>query len=338
MPSKTELAARVLSFSAVRRLVRCTCAPAGLVVLAYHRIRQPNSGLDGDVISTTPERFDAQIRFLKKHFDVIGPADLSQIVRGRSGRHVMITFDDGYRDNYEQAFPILRAHRVGALFFITTGFIDRPRFAWWDEIAWMVRRSPRSGLSASPYLSEPLAFDPPLRRQAIRKLLRIYKALPGRGTEAYLDYLAEATGSGRSDPHEAADTWMTWDMLRWMKAGGMWIGGHTVNHPILSRLEVRQQEQEIAGCGLRLEEEIGQPMRWFSYPCGRPYAFTEETRACLKRQEVELAFSFYNGFCRYDAWDDYDVRRVAVELDTTQHAFEAALTLPQLFARPQVCT
>ena len=64
----------------------------------------------------------------------------------------MITFDDGYVDNYELAFPVLKANDAKGVFFVATGFIDEPRLAWWDEIAWMIRSSTPDPLaSAIPF-------------------------------------------------------------------------------------------------------------------------------------------------------------------------------------------
>jgi peptidoglycan/xylan/chitin deacetylase (PgdA/CDA1 family) len=110
---------------------------------------------------------------------------------------VIITFDDGYRDNYSEAFQILKAHGASATFFVTTGFVDHPRLSWWDEIAWMVRNSRRHSVSAGRWLQSAVVFDEPQRERAIHALLTSYKSLPGERTEHFLEFLAEASGSGR---------------------------------------------------------------------------------------------------------------------------------------------
>ena len=117
----------------------------GLLVLNYHRIGSPNGSLfDHDLWSATQDDFDEQVRLLAANFDVIGLDDLrpalDDLCAGarrswQSRRFVMITFDDGYRDNFELAFPVLESHGVPGVFFITSGFLDSGRLAWWDEIA-----------------------------------------------------------------------------------------------------------------------------------------------------------------------------------------------------------
>jgi hypothetical protein len=169
-------------------------------------------------------------------------------------------------------------------------------------------------------------------------LLATYKSLPGDRVADFLDWAAEATGSGRADPSLGHDVWMTWDMVREMRSAGMSIGGHTVNHPILGNLPLSEQAEEIAGCKRRLEAELGEPMRWFSYPVGNRRAFNRDTRACLEGLNVELAFSFYGGYGRPGHWDPFDIPRANMGRATTEQLFRATLTLPQLFARSYEAT
>lgn len=331
---KADAAAWLLESSPLGALLRRREAWQGVLTLNYHRIGDgARSPFDRGVWSATPEVLDAQLRFLKAHLDVIGPNDLGAVVRRGRGRYLLLTFDDGYRDHYEQAFPILRAHRAPAIFFLSTGFLDAPQVSWWDEIAWMVRASSRTSLPAGEWLRAPLVFDEPGRERAVHTLLAIYKALPGERTAAFLDFLAEATGSGRCHPAVARDTWLTWEMVREMRAAGLWFGGHTVTHPVLARLTGEQQRAEIVGCKLRLEAELGEPMRFFSYPVGSRDSFDARTRSCLQEIGVELAFSFYGGFSPFVDWDPYDVRRASVWPALSHERFRAMATLPALFAR-----
>lgn len=306
----------------------------GVAVLAYHRIGDgADSNYDRGLWSASAEDFAAQIRFLKKHFDIISPADLAGVLAKGRGRHAMITFDDGYRDNYEVALPILRAYDIRATFFVATGYIDQPRLTWWDEIAWMVRNSPCTGVAAGTWLASDIGYDEPHRERAIRLLLRRYKDLPGEQTAGYLAYLAEATASGRHPPADQTAWWMTWDMVRELHAAGMTIGGHTINHPILSRLPAEEQAREIGGGKDRLEEELGASVVRFSYPVGGRQAFNADTRACLRGLNITWAFNYGGGPLRFGDWDPYAIPRFAVESEDCRAAFRAALTWPQRFAQ-----
>jgi peptidoglycan/xylan/chitin deacetylase (PgdA/CDA1 family) len=329
---KRQLLAKFLSRSGFLYLLKKSIRWSGLLVLNYHRIgRSHTSVFDKGLWSATPEAFDDQVRYCKKYFDIISPEDIPHISSRAKGRYVLITFDDGYLDNYLVAFPILKSHGAKATFFISTGFIDIPQLPWWDEIAWMVRTSRINHVHLPSWLPNPVIFDEPDREQSIRSLLRAYKTMPGNITGAYLDALGQATGTGRYAKGESVDFWMTWDMLREMRTAGMSIGGHTVTHPILAQMTREQQWYEISACGRRLAEELGEPMRSFSYPIGNLHAFNNTTRECLRQVDVQFAFSYYGGFRRFCEWDNYDIRRMAIEEYVTPDWFRAMVSLPSMW-------
>ncbi|MEZ6050987.1 MAG: polysaccharide deacetylase family protein [Planctomycetaceae bacterium] len=332
--NKRVLLARMVGQRAFDPFIRRCSAWNGLLVLNYHRVGDPNGTLfDWELWSASEESFDAQMSYLAQNYDIVGPDDLEEIRRGQRGRHVMITFDDGYRDNYELAFPILKQHHTTATFFLTTGYLDHPSLAWWDEIAWMVRTSDRTGIDRAPWLSSEMTFDEPDRCRAIHQLLSIYKQLPHDETEQFLDSLADATGTGRAPVNLARDQWMTWEMAREMHREGMSLGGHTVSHPVLARHEPARQEQEISQCKQRIEDQIGASISVFAYPVGSRTAFDRQTQSLLSKHGFEAAFSFYGGYNSWDDWSPYDLRRVPIEQATTLAEFRALLSTPQVFAR-----
>ncbi len=305
---------------------------SGVLALNYHRIGDAiGSPFDHELYSATREAFAEQMAFLARHFDVVAPEELAGLAAAPKGRHVLVTFDDGYRDNFELAFPVLRALGVRATFFVTTGFLDDRVLAWWDEIAWMVRRSPRGRVPAGGWLEAELSTAPAHQLATIHALLRRYKSLPSARCADFVAWLGEATGSGRCPQSAAAETWMTWDMVREMRAAGMSIGGHTIHHPVLSQLRPEEQTAEIVGTGARLQAELGERMRWFAYPVGGREAFDRHTRHALQEAGVELAFSYYGGHGSPDAWDRFDIPRVAIERWHDGPRFRATVCLPSLY-------
>jgi peptidoglycan/xylan/chitin deacetylase (PgdA/CDA1 family) len=332
---RRDLAAILVERSGLGALLRLRPAWRGVLVLCYHRILDgPGRPVTPGPWSATQDQFDEHLRLLTRHFDVVAPSDLLEGPDLRRQRLVTITFDDGYRDNYTLALPVLRARGVRAAFFIATGFVDRPRPAWWDDIAWMVWSSTRPALAVGRWLNRPLGLADNLDRQAaVAALTDLYKRLPNDETEPFMEFLAEATGTGRRDVVASQDEWMTWDMVRELGAAGMDIGGHTVNHPVLARLDEREQRAEVEECRRRLEAELGVDMKLFAYPVGRPDSFDARTRACLARAGVELAFSLHGGYVRAERWDPYDIPRASVAPDALAAPFRAMTALPGLFAR-----
>jgi peptidoglycan/xylan/chitin deacetylase (PgdA/CDA1 family) len=332
-PSKIELAAWALSRSGVGAALRRLPTWNGVLTLCFHRIGSAGgSPWEQPPWDTTIEELDRRLRFLRRHAELIAPDELLGLDAAPRGPHVLLTFDDGYREWATEVLALLRAHDVSAAFFIATGFIDRPRAPWWYELSWMARRSPRATLPRGEWLPAPLRLDRGNRDGAVEALLDAYKALPGEHTEAFLDWVAEASGSGRCDPQAMRDDWLTWDMVRELRDAGMEIGGHTVDHPVLARLSGDEQRRQIATCATRIDAELGRPMRMFSYPVGLPDSFGREARTALEDEGVRLAFGYHGGFARGGrVLDPLEVPRVTGSMET--RILRATLALPQVFAR-----
>ncbi|MFO1022461.1 MAG: polysaccharide deacetylase family protein [Planctomycetales bacterium] len=304
----------------------------GVLVLNYHRIgAHDGSPFDWGLWSATQDEFDAQVRFLKSEFDLIAPSELDDVFRARQRRCVLITFDDGYQDNYSLAYPVLKNHNVSATFFLSTGFLDHPHISWWDDVSWMVKNSTREKLPSSHWIQGETEIDRDEPQKTIRTLLQVYKSLPGDETPRYLDFLAAATGSGRCPQEQATGIWMTWDMVREMHQGGMSFGGHTVNHPILARLNPAAKEYEICESCARIQHELGTPVKYFSYPVGGPTAFDRWTHAALQKAGIQWAFTYGYGTQASRSDFPYTIPRIPVESDFNMLHFRAMTTWPSLF-------
>lgn len=326
-----ERGARLVARTRTGRRVAGVSRWHGVLVLCYHRI---GASVSGAAWSASRETFDRQLELLRRRFEVIAPSEVLDVARSRRGRFAAITFDDGFRDGFETALPVLRAHDVPAAFFVTTGFLDRGGVPWWDEIAYRARRCTPRVLDDPRWLDEPVVLAENADRSvAVQSLLRRYKRLDGERTAAFLEYLRGATGDQLIGPKHTGSSWLTWDMVRDMREAGMEIGGHTVNHPILTAQPPEVQRAEIEGCAARLRDELGEPMRLFSYPVGLPDSFDSTTRSIAARAGVELAFSCYGGATTRRSRDPLDIRRMPIGPALSPERFQALLNLPSLFAR-----
>ncbi len=333
MINKRAILATALRGTGMLPFVSRVFSWSGLLVLNYHRIGVAGDSMhDHGLWSASAAAFAEQIRIFKSQVQVIDPQELPEALSSARGRFGIITFDDGYRDNYEVALPILEAQGVKAAFFIATGFIDQPSLPWWDEIAWMVRSGRRPVIQLPEWLSVPVCLDEPVREQAVRLLLRKFKTLPNEQTHDFLDAIAKATGCDRSSVAAADDAWMTWDMVRGLRDAGMTVGGHTVGHSVLANMEPEVQCSEIRECCQRLKAELGESPQWFSYPVGRLGTFNEVTKQCLRRAGIRYAASYYGGYRAFSDWDDLDIRRVAVEPELGPDWFRAIVSLPKWFS------
>jgi len=83
---------------------------------------------------------------------------------------------------------------------------------------------------------------------------------------------------------------------------------------------------------MRIAQELGEPMRYFSYPVGYPAAFDKESQHCLVRAGVHYAFSYYGGYCRFEAYDPLNLPRTPVETYFSPSLFQSIVSFPQFFA------
>ena len=127
--SKKELLAETLFRSRLLRPIT-GLLPKGLTILCYHRIRPDVESaeylFDEGVLGPFQSEFERQVKWLKSNFDILSESELLGLISKPllSKRGVAITFDDGYRDNYELAYPVLRAYGAPAIFFLCPGLID----------------------------------------------------------------------------------------------------------------------------------------------------------------------------------------------------------------------
>lgn len=279
----------------------------GLTVLMYHRI-----GASGGIFPCTDiSQFREQMRWLKRHCRVIEPEEFDKVLasRGRPAVRppVLVTFDDGYRDYHEHAYPVLQELRIPSIVFLATGHIDRGDLIWTDLITYAVRRSRRRELVLPWDPARRLTLDGVCQRLAFeQECKRFLKGASDRDRQRWQAEVLDMLGF---DPAHAE---LERQMLSWEEVRAMTeftrFGGHTHNHPILSRIDEAAAEEEIRLCRARIVEETGQEPRYFAYPNGRPCDFTESTKAALQRHGFELGFSTSPGIHRA-GMDRFSIRR-----------------------------
>ncbi|HEB55838.1 MAG TPA: polysaccharide deacetylase family protein [Gammaproteobacteria bacterium] len=180
-------------------------------------------------------------------------------------RAVAITFDDGYADNLTQALPVLHEFELPATVFVASGFIDGG-IMWNDTVIETLRRIPAGEIDLSPVDLEPARVDGiDTQRSLAQVIIDRLKYLPLDERKRRADELAGHLGVNLPD-----DLMLTTSQLKMLAAGGIEIGAHTVNHPILSRLSAGQAREEIVGSRSQLEDILRQPVGLFAYPNGRP--------------------------------------------------------------------
>ena len=312
--AKRDLLSKLASDTGFLRVLDLLPTKPQLLVLNYHRIGNPEETLyDSGVFSATAESLDEQLHFLKLRLEIIGLEEAIDIAEKRTplrDTRVLLTFDDGYRDNYDLAFPILRSHGVQGVFFLPTAFIGTDAIAWWDEIANLIQRAPTRTICLPGLPERTFDLSDSNRRPAIDAALALYKSLPASAGERFLNDLAERCQIDRSNGKERL--FATWEEVGEMVRGGMAVGSHTHNHKVLSRTSEEDQTHELSLSKRILEERLGVPITALAYPVGLPDSFSATTREVARQTQYRIAFSFYGGFNRGDCMEPFNIRRQGI--------------------------
>ena len=286
--------ARGLCWSGLN-LLKETTGPAQLTILTYHRVLPLHEALAYSFPSMVMPRdiFEAQMAYLARNNTVLAfPEAIRLLQRGQLPRRaVAVTFDDGYRDNYEHAWPILKKHGIPATFFVVTGALDRSLRLWWDVVAEDIQQLSRRSLPQSngehslpAWLVSLLKRSHDSSPQTLaQEVVQRLNSLPCRERQQSLEGLHALAGLA---PDQPPDLMMTWDQVQDLQRCGMQIGAHTVTHAFLDELEEERVRQEIEGGIERIQERLGVRPHLLAYPRGR---FAESLRELLQQAGIEAA-------------------------------------------------
>jgi peptidoglycan/xylan/chitin deacetylase (PgdA/CDA1 family) len=305
-------------------LLRLASNPRHLIVLNYHRIGNYQEAIgDPGVYSATAAEFDQQLEFLKHEFEFVDPkrlqASLENIQNGKTRRaSVMLTFDDGYKDNVENAVPLLRRHGLAAAFFVPSEFIGSRDIPWWDEISYCLKSATQTRF----LLAYPRALEIDFEEQgfaiASRDVLRLYKDPAMLDSARFMSELRNAC-RGEMIPLSFEQMFFSSADMVAMHESGMTIGAHGHSHKLLARLSDEDELKEIRTATEMLHDVIGEPPLHFAYPVGSKTAFSDRTKNVLKSLGYEFGFSFYGGINATDKLDRFNILRVAVARQSTSH-------------------
>ncbi|MHC4415221.1 MAG: polysaccharide deacetylase family protein [Planctomycetota bacterium] len=295
-----RLAQRVVHCRAGDRLLRVleeaeSRRPNLLRVLTYHRVTEPSA-------------FEQQVEHLVSHYNVAPlSAVLDAVTRRRPlpARSVMITFDDGYREVGELAWPILRRLGAPAVLFVPTAYPDRPRQTfWWDRLEQALDDTPRRDELETPIGRLPLARAPD-RARACSRLKRYLTTLHHDDARRRAEMICRVLDA---PPGPVPDV-LGWGDLRRLAREGLAIGAHSRTHPLLNRLPAAAARAEVLGGQEDLRRELGEALPVFCYPHGR---WGPAVLDALREAGIAAAFTTRRGTNDLRTADPLQLRRINV--------------------------
>ncbi|MGQ7274713.1 polysaccharide deacetylase family protein [Marinobacter sp. V034] len=275
-------------------------------ILMYHRFsKEPRPGF------VSEKSFRKQLIYINKYYRPTNLNELSHLLF--EGKRVpentlVITVDDGYRDFHDVAWPLLEEYNIPATLFVTTGFVEGDLWLWPDQVTWLCKNAPNHDIvfeTRGLYVSSEdvhrdyagvwkrlighlLSIPDPEKHNFIRSLASAWKLVLPR--QAPVEFQA-----------------CSWAQLGQMEASGIEIGGHTITHPSLGRVDSVQASHEIVGCRDALDEKLGSRARPFCYPNGEPSDFNPALKAVVEQAGFTCAVTAFAD--SLEMQDRYALRR-----------------------------
>lgn len=273
------------------------------LVLGYHRVVEDFASVaDSEMPSmlTSTHMFERHLDCIGCHFRFVTLDDIgAHLLSGKPFEEPVaaVTFDDGYADNYEQAYPVLKRKGIPAAVFVVTDLIGRPFWQVHDKLYHLVAKGfatwddPRRELCG--LMSALGVSTESLTREAARTPLMTVSALlpelPMADVRRVMDSLEANVGNGF---YHIPRT-LTWAELQEMHRGGITIGSHTKNHVSLPMESAATVADELEGSRHALESRLGGPITHFAYPGGQ---FTQP----IVQAVVTAGYQFAYTACQHE--------------------------------------
>jgi peptidoglycan/xylan/chitin deacetylase (PgdA/CDA1 family) len=251
-------------------------------IIMYHRVGTNKEIWSVDAIDKP--NFEKQMKYLIKTHQILSLEKLAQNLIEKKPlpkRTAVVTFDDGYKDNYKNAYPILKKYNIPATIFLTTGHINTDKLFWWDHLGYILLNTKLKQI----HLENFGIILPPLLRnnkEAFDVIMERFNSIP---EDKKCELIKKLENISDVDiPKEIRkDKTLSWNEVKKMNENKIDFGAHTVNHSILTKISLIQAEYEILQSKKDIEKRLNKPVTTFCYPNGLADDFNSEIIDLLKK-------------------------------------------------------
>ena len=263
-----DWAKRTIANSGLLRMAASLHRPSAAILMYHSVLPDPSPWVDSWGEIAHPELvFRAQMELLAREFHPISLDDAIKHIRDGDDlprRSVVITFDDGYSDNYEFAMPLLNRTGVPATFYVTVDCVENKRLPWPSRLRFAFRKTKLSAWNDSQGKSWPLN-SPAEREEAFLSSCDLCCQLSGKEQENFVA-LVEGELDVKIPCHQASPM-LSYEQMRSLQRNGHTVGSHTMTHPNMAYLKQDEAVHEFTESKRRLELNLEASIPHFSYPC-----------------------------------------------------------------------
>ncbi|WDE05008.1 polysaccharide deacetylase family protein [Thalassomonas viridans] len=267
-----------------------------ITIVTYHGIHSGELPL-GDHCFMHLDLFKEQMHYLHRHFHVLPLEEALQITDYKGKKPLAaITFDDGFYNNYSQAFPVLKALGLPATIFLSTNYIDSHNTIWFCDLLRMLSQTENKTLM---WQGKRYHLKTDEQKQAVSRLLQAeLKIKEPHDAQQALQALARALDCDLDYRYREDSPFymLTAAAIKEMSDSGLiTFGAHTHNHVILTKTSLAHAREEIQTSIRETEKLTGKPCYSFAYPNGRAEDFNEEHQQILSASGIRFCATTING-------------------------------------------
>lgn len=284
-----------------------TNSDKGITILCYHKVEDSEDILD---MSVSLRNFERQLVTLKKFYNIIPLSDAIDLIENNGSipcNAVVVTFDDGYRCLYTNAYPIIKSHGIPATIFLVANVMDNEMELWYDRLCRAIDRSDKKEVffnGKKVFIGDRCAKGN-FKKEAVYALKKL---ADDRKIESIADLMLQLD-NGKGEESKNNNLYLSNDEITEMKLNGVIFGSHTLNHPILTQMPVELAKKEIIDSKRELEEKLGAKIEHFAYPNGYQ---NEELKKIIRETGYRSALTLDYGTNKKKNSDTFALKRINV--------------------------
>lgn len=263
------------------------------IILLYHRIGEVEYNSIPSMVHATQDEFEREIIFLKRHYNIISCSELLDVFRYNISlpkRSLIITFDDGYKDNYTNAFPVLKKYNIPAIIFLSTNYIGEKNGLFWiDKVAWIIDSIQKESVDIPGLGSLSLNSIKSKNKTKLTIIRYLTKIQDSQKNEIIDSLCRQLKVEIRNEI--AKELYLSEDEIRDMSKNGIMFGGHGCSHSILTKISIKQAMNEVRESKIIIERIIEKKIDFFAYPNGSFNDFNEQIIEIVQNSGYRLAFT-----------------------------------------------
>ncbi len=274
-------------------------------ILVYHSVNEDKFSLSPRI---SPTNFHRQMLYLKKYYNIFPLEKALPLLERRSlpPRSLSITFDDGYRDVFWHAYPVLKALSIPATIFLSSHLINTKGISWTEKINQALKKSSLEEIEITMGEKKKYRIGTwKEKKEFAENIEREILKFPPSKRKQIVNEIIKQTG----EP-ERERIMLSWQEVKEMKESGLLrFGSHSATHEVLSQLSERDLEREIKESKEVIENRLGERIEIFSYPSAD---FNDKVKEKVKSAGYQYALDV-KGEKNYPDFDHFAIKRIHIE-------------------------